>query len=109
MFQEEEPEQVPEIDMVVVGARVEAAEDALSKLGLHLDQWQPAPMASPDGKPMILMNLMIGDIAFSDRVQNPQKVEDDRTIIGMDQSFNKDKFKENVAKAKALLEENEDD
>lgn len=103
MFEEEENP----IDTVEIGARVEALEDVLAKIGLHQDTWHLG-LPSPEGKPTIMVNYLIGDIAFSDRVQNPQKVTDDRVVESMDSSFKKEEFDNRVAEIKKLLKDNDD-
>lgn len=108
MFYEEptppEPER-PQIDTVELGIRADKLEDALKTIGLYMQGWEPAPMLSPSGKPIMVVNCMIGDIAFSDRVQNPDKVKDDKQITAMDLGLRKEELAAKIAQAKAYLED----
>lgn len=63
------------MDQVEFEAKAKAAfdlvEDKARQIGLYADE--AVVMMMPDGNPVLVVNFMIGDVAFSERVQDPQK------------------------------------
>lgn len=64
---------------------LERVEDTTRKIGLYVHQSQVA--LGPGGELVLLVDFLIGDVAFSDRVQDPQKQQDKQIVNTMERSM----------------------
>lgn len=80
--------------------RIEAAQNAASlledgarKVGLYAQQVRLG--ANEDGSRMVLMaDFLIGDVAWSDRIQHPERYDDTTTFKQIERDLMTDKFTE---------------
>jgi serine/threonine protein kinase HipA of HipAB toxin-antitoxin module len=112
-------------DDLPLQAKSEELEDALRHIGLHsnrstwLDEGQQpqdpfmeeAPKA---GRKILVMDLLIGDLAWSKKVQDPEQVDIDAEFKAMMRELNKtedsslrDEIKRKLADGKNLFDEDE--
>lgn len=91
------------------------ADDTLSKLGLYTEGVMPYP--DPTGQPGFIgvMVCTIGDVAFTDRVQNPEKAETDKAFGAIQHDAGKDEFldrrvqiQENLAAGRSAFDDGTD-
>lgn len=87
-------------------AAFEKIEDKARQLGLYSDQVHA--MMTPDGQMVLVVQFLLGDIAFSDRVQNPQKHQTTRMVDDMEKSMQTDTFLEERERIKRNLEAGRD-
>lgn len=81
---------------------VEVIEDLARQLGMYVENadWLPAP----EGGEFLVVNLIIGDIAFTDRIQNPEKYGTDHAVALMEKQLLNDDFLDQREKLRAALE-----
>lgn len=78
------------------------ADAALQKLGLYVEGTMPYPDPQHGGW-MGVMVCSIGDVAFSDRVQNPEKYAVDKTFGSIEHDAAKDTFLDRRAQIEANI------
>lgn len=87
-------------------------EDKARTLGLYLEGHPQVALVPtpPHGQPQIalIVNLQIGRVAFSDRVQNPPKAEVDDTVRKMDIALKDDQFLDERARIQKAIEQGKD-
>lgn len=86
--------------------RLDAAEPELRKLGVYVDQTVPHQVHTPFG-PKIGMVIMstIGDVAFTQRVQDPDAYAMDNQFAGIESGAHTDEFLDERARIAAQIEE----
>jgi hypothetical protein len=76
----------PEEFMAEMQPRLDGIEQAAQKLGLYMQGYGFAQVPAEDGgaaTTVAAVTFIIGDQAFSDRVQNPEKYEQDKELQTM--------------------------
>lgn len=82
-------------------AAFEKLEEASRKMGLYPERSQAMQM--PDGEFVLVTEFLLGDVAFSDRVQNPQKYSTNTMVNTMEKNLLGDTFLEERAKIQKRL------
>ncbi len=72
-------------------ASVDALGDDLRKIGIYVDHHDFVDLGDEGGR-ILVLDAQIGDVAFSDRVQNPAKASDDRAVRAMDIDLHRSDF-----------------
>jgi hypothetical protein len=86
--------------------RMEKLEDAARQIGLYLEQGGVA--VGEDGQQAIIASFSINKVAFSERVQNPEKHSIDSEFKNIATSAAKDDFLDARQKIAEALERGED-
>lgn len=75
-------------------ARVQGAtavlDDRLRRLGLYVDETQV--IEGPDGRAVLYCEVLVGDVAFQKRVQDPEQASVDHEFRKLARSQNADDF-----------------
>lgn len=82
-------------------AAMEKLEETSRKMGLYPEQAHAMKM--PDDSFVFVVEFLLGDVAFSDRVQNPQKYSTDTMVNTMEKNLLGDTFLEERAKIQKRL------
>lgn len=82
-------------------AAFERLEDKARKMGLYVDHVQAVMGA--DGELVLVADFILGDVAFSDRVQNPEKYSTNTMVDTLEKSMQTDTFLEERAKIQRNL------
>jgi hypothetical protein len=98
----------PERDPELVAAQLVTGhlEPGLRKIGLYLDNTEMRRL--PDGTVAVAVDTLMGDLAFSDRVQNPERHGIDAEFRQLRREMEKDTFeqrKQQLLEGKGLWEE----
>lgn len=87
-------------------AAFEQIEDKARQMGLYHDGARAVMM--PDGELVLMVDFVLGDVAFSDRVQNPQRYATDSMIRTMEKGQQDDDFLNERERIKTALAEGKD-
>lgn len=95
----------------------EKLDDAMRQIGLYVDHTHLVTIDTPSGpQPALAVNLTIGDVAYSDRVQHPENYSMDqqfrvmeREMTGNDFEDIQAKMRRNVAAGRDPLDDGDDD
>lgn len=83
-------------------AAFEQVEDRARQMGLYYDNAHA--MMLPDGELVLMVDFILGDVAFTDRVQNPDRYATDNMVGIMEKQYQGDEFlaqRERIRKALA--------
>jgi hypothetical protein len=95
----------------------EKLDDAMRQLGLYVEGTQLITIDTPTGpQPALAANMMIGDVAYSDRVQHPEKYGVDQQFRIMEREMTgsqfddiKERMKRNVAAGRDPMDDGDDE
>lgn len=97
-FEERERPELSEAQLAVLRERADQLEVATRKIGLYAQNLQIGAAADPlTGEPIngvILGSFLIGDLAYSDRVQNPQAEGDADTLAAIETGLMRDRVRD---------------
>jgi hypothetical protein len=79
----------------------EALDDLARQLGMYVEHYNWIP--TPDGQEALVVDFVLGDIAFSDRIQNPQKYSTDDAIRRIAKQLEADTFLDERTRLKEVL------
>lgn len=86
---------------------IEKLQEEARKIGLYVSAafLQPDPMTIPGEKtePRIIVTFAVGDVAFSDRVQNPEQDEVEDQFRGIEHGMVRDQVEEIKGSGRDLL------
>lgn len=115
----EDPEKILEKYQELFRSKIEEVEDGARKVGLYMREG--GMTLGPDFEtqslqPVMVLNFSVGDVAWSDRVQNPAQDTTESEFKKMAVQMEKDKFEEmreemerRLREGKGVFEEGEDD
>lgn len=75
-------------------AALDELEDDARKIGLYVDSAHVMPDPQGSGEMVFMVDFMLGDVAFSDRVQNPEQYGSDQILRGMEAGMQRSDFEE---------------
>lgn len=87
-------------------AAFEQIEDKARQMGLYYDSARAVML--PDGELVLMVDFILGDVAFSDRVQNPQRYSTDTLLRTMEKGQQDDDFLNERERIKQALARGED-
>lgn len=90
------PEEFPHEQLEKARAAAEKLEDAARQIGLYLKITDYGIVEGEDGSPQvaIIANFLIGDLAWSDRVQDPAAEADMDQVAAMETALMREKAQE---------------
>lgn len=95
----------------------EKLDDELRKLGLYIERTHLVMIETPHGpQPALAVDALIGDVAYTDRVQHPEKYGVDqqfrvmeREMTGSDFDDIKERMRRNIAAGRDPMDDGDDD
>lgn len=91
-----------EVDSTAVHAAIEAMDEPLRKIGVYV------ATAMDTGQGPVIVDALVGDVAMSDRVQNPNQAASDSVLRQMEHEQGRaeyDEVKRRLAEGGPLLED----
>lgn len=96
----------PDDENIELFTKIEPLEDAARQIGLYLEE--AGVIQNQTGEQAIFVNFAIGDVAFSDRVQHPERYTVDTEFRNMQTNMARDDFLDARARIAEALKKGED-
>lgn len=88
--------------------RVDTLEEDVRRIGLYLEGWDVAPNSQTPDEFLVVCGFQVGQVAFSDRVQFPERFYTDQTFKVIELDDQVDEFLETRQAIVAALQAGED-